>query len=435
MHLGGVLAMTRRCLTVFLIPVVLGLCTTMTSAQGLLGGNRSVGDGGSGGSAAQAAPGTVRIRIQGGNAVAEQFAALVTQGTCSRDATGGYIVELADPVAAVAFFRELAQRLETEWSTDKAIVDVPVERADPRSIRAVLGREVLLRDHGVGIWCRLDPPAIRLVGAPDAVAPVVARVKELDVAPPSDQKPESVVRKYLECWLMRPEGMTGPDTNGMYALTTAEAQSRISDLEFGLVVAETGGSPEGAEGTRGPGEIVAVYEPKLSSDGNMAVVTYSVAWPLPSADWFGANQSGPVQTPPQNLGGAGSMSQQVPADNTQSPAMQVAAANMQSYQSLVPGSNADYQSCPMPAGRALDGRRRFVTRALLRGEALVVRQPDGTWRLPMTFDEATRTWLMPLSPTLLARLAPELAPVVAPATGNVLPDLDDRRIGGTLLGY
>ena len=116
-----------------------------------------------------------------------------------------------------------------------------------------------------------------------------------------------------------------------------------------------------------------VYDATIDAERGIAVVPYSLAW-------F-SEQRGPqwaVAPPPHSelaiaRQGAGG------ADHAPTPRVQSAQTSLS-----------------VPAANALGQR---IADSIHRGYALVVRGEDGTWRLPMAYDAARRTWLTPLSST------------------------------------
>lgn len=349
--------------------------------------------------AQEAVPGSVEIRVGLGTPEARQFADLLSRDRERLEVNGVRVIRISDPVEAVGYFRALATMLEDNWTTEKQVVDVPLAHADPRSVRAVLGREALLRDPQVGVWCREDPPSIRLLGPAELVEPVAARVRELDVVPAEEPGPTATVRHYLEHWLIPTESQPNPDAKGMYALTTRDARASISGPEFAFVVERSGGGP-GNVGVGSTGEIVAIYPPRYSEDGQTAVVDYSIAWTSTSrgggaggGNWGGGGFGGG--------GGATGISPE------QALALAEAARNLSDYNSQVPAGVNDVLAAPPPQVRR-DGQARLSVGGLYRGQAVVLLDADGQWRLPMAYDAQTQTWLTPLSPTLVGKLAPTL---------------------------
>jgi hypothetical protein len=322
----------------------------------------------------------------------------------------GVVLRFPDAQSAARFFVELGRMKSVSGLLAETTLDVDLAHADPRSVRARLGAETLVRDSGVGVSCRLEPPRIRLSGEASAVEALAQRVRELDTPPAPEPGPEAIVRSYVEKWLIAAEDAPAPDVAGMYALTTAEARDQVGEAEFAVVLDQTslrtnqepagdggrarnnGGGNWGGGGWDGPGgnyaggvanalaarskgELIGVYPPRLSADGSSAVVAYSIAW----TDLGFANGALPGGMMGPGMMGAG-------------------MANAQQQVTIAQPRAAD--STPL---------RSFAR--LQRGEALVVREADGSWRLPMLFDAASRTWLPPLSPSLVRRLAPELAPL------------------------
>lgn len=331
--------------------------------------------------------------------------------TSFQNATSGggmaVVLRFADAQSAARFFIELGQMKSVAGLIAETTLDVDLAHADPRSVRARLGAETLVRDSGVGVSCRLDPPRIRLSGEATAVEALARRVRELDTPPAPEPSPEATVRSYVEKWLIAAEDSPAPDVAGMYALTTDIARGQIGEAEFAVVLDQTSlltnvgpaaGSAGGAGAAnytvavRGRGELIGVYPPRLSADGSSALVAYSIAW----TDLGFANAG--VQS---NMAGPGGM-----------------GGGMSN------ATNVQQQQVTITQPRAADAVPLRSFARLQRGEALVVREADGSWRLPMLFDAASRTWLPPLSQSLVTRLAPELAPVAperSPADSEPLP--------------
>lgn len=295
-------------------------------------------------------------------------------------------------------------------------VRVELANADARHVRAEMGSQLVVAQDPVEVSCSLEPPAILLRGESWAVAKWAALAKSLDIAPDPVSGPEDVVRSYLERWLVVPEGRSAADFEGMYELTTLAARRQITLPEFAMLISKTTVAPRGpvplnqlAVGVPGApapqtpttassntqqlppnlmlpsglcGEIAGVYPAEYNSNRTVAAVGYSVAWfPIEGQPRLSAAM-------PQGLAPGGWRAQPLAEDAVPSSTGTLSVAQSQaiSVQSVRPG------------------RMAF---ALHRGQALVVQDTDGKWRLPMLFDPKTRTWLTPLSPTLVERLFPE----------------------------
>ncbi len=327
----------------------------------------------------------------------------------------GVVLSFPDAATAARFFIDLGRMGSVAELIAETTTTVDLQNADPRSVRARLGAEALVRDSGVGIVCRLDPPQIALTGSEQAVASVAARVRALDVPAPAEPGPEDTVRAYIEKWLVPAEDAPAPDVAGMYALTTTEARGQISEAEFSAVLARTelplDSSPGRSEGrgglgagaSAGPmlsafrtGELLGVYPPRLAEDGRSAVVAYSIAWLVPGAGFTSSR----VQRGGSGFGGGMGASWSAGGY-----AGGMANSNTVQQQAITRPRSADDASLRLFAG-------------IQRGQALVVREDDGSWRLPMLFDAAGQVWLTPLSPKLIDRLAPDLA------TPQALPEDD-----------
>ncbi len=316
-------------------------------------------------------------------------------------------IRFSDVGAAVRFLRAIADDIDTLNDPNGGWVQVPLQQADPRHVRAVVGSEAIPSGDPVEIRCTMDPPQLLLRGPQDVVARWAQRATELDVPPPRHLSPEAVVRMYLERWLIVPEDRVTPDFEGMYELALFEEPMNLS--EFAVIISRTvinrgpaagAQQPEGVLVQQGPGgtlsaysgwldpEISAVYEARVDEHRGVAVVPYSLAW-------F-SEASGPawaVAPPPHDE-------------------LTVARQGVGAAARPQRGINQRaLEERRIPAANALGQR---IADSIHRGYALVVRAQDGSWRLPMVYDAARRTWITPLSSTLAEREAPDLLPYGVP---------------------
>ncbi|NLN89072.1 MAG: hypothetical protein GX134_02810 [candidate division WS1 bacterium] len=312
-------------------------------------------------------------------------------------------IRFDDAGAAIRFLRAIAEEIDSLREPENGWVTIPLSHADPRHVRAVVGAEAIPGGDPVEVRCTMEPPQLLLRGPEDAVARWAEAARDLDVPPPDRLSPEAAVRMYLERWLIVPEDQVTPDFAGMYELATFQEPMNLS--EFSVIISRavinrgqtaSAGTAEGVLVQQGPAsnltgysgwldpEISAVYDATIDAERGIAVVPYSLAW-------F-SEQRGPqwaVAPPPHSelaiaRQGAGG------ADHAPTPRVQSAQTSLS-----------------VPAANALGQR---IADSIHRGYALVVRGEDGTWRLPMAYDAARRTWLTPLSSTLAEREAPGLLP-------------------------
>lgn len=390
-----------RCLRIVFYACALG--ALWVSASALAQGPLVMQAPGPGGQAAPLLEINLRVGSPGMDAL-ERL--LIRQGRIEGDMQAfGPIVSIrfSDVGAAVRFLRAIADDIDTLNDPNDGWAQVPLQRADPRHVRAVVGSEAIPSGDPVEIRCTMDPPQLLLRGPRDVVARWTQRARELDVPPPRDPSPEAVVRMYLERWLIVPEDRITPDFEGMYELALFDEPMNLS--EFAVIISRTvinRGQAVGTEQPEGvlvqPGsagtltaysgwldpEISAVYEARIDPRRGVAVVPYSLAW-------F-TEVSGPqwAVAPP-------------PHDELALARQGVGAAGR-------PQRSIDQRALEdrrIPAANALGQR---IADSIHRGYALVVRDQNGAWRLPMVYDAARRTWITPLSSTLAEREAPDLLP-------------------------
>ncbi len=188
--------------------------------------------------------------------------------------------EVSPPAAA-------AQATDDEPELVTAVVNL--EHAPSRHIKALVFRESeLIRRHYVWGLAYKDGNKVVVEGEEAGVEAAKEAIARFDVPQPEPLPPDGVLREYLEAWMIPyddEEGVTFPDFETMYSLTTKEGRREISLDEFREVVGSprwrAPERPESREakqrsiGMVGLFEILTVYEPDIREE-NRAYVDYTL---------------------------------------------------------------------------------------------------------------------------------------------------------------